>query len=177
MTKPKKKPVFLCNKCNETHERPINSRCTKNLQTQEPQVDQNVQETTNELILHELQSLSNRMSAMENKVNKPVVSTPVSTTSSVSRRSSGHTDELVLPTIATLNSSRSMQSQVDDRLKELQAINESGKFKSNRGGLENVYVKKEIPWPQNYILGGPISLGSLMMHSQCPSGWQVLPKL
>ena len=154
MTKPKKKPVFLCNKCNETHERPINSKCTMTQQSQQSEQNPTVQESTNELILHELQSLSNRMTAMEHKVNNPVVSTPVSTASSASRRSSRQTDELVLPTIATLNSSRSVQRQVDDRLKELQSINESGKFKSNRGGLETVFVKKEVPWPQSYILGG-----------------------
>ena len=33
-------------------------------------------------------------------------------------------------------------------------ISQKGKCKSQHGGSETVFVKKEIPWPQNYILGG-----------------------
>ena len=31
------------------------------------------------------------------------------------------------------------------------------------GGDETVYVKKEVPWPHNYVLGGPKNLGCPMM--------------
>ena len=30
-----------------------------------------------------------------------------------------------------------------------------GKYKSQRAGPEVVYVKRQVPWPHNYILGGP----------------------
>ena len=33
-------------------------------------------------------------------------------------------------------------------------ISQKGKCKSQRGGSETAFVKNEIPWPQNYILGG-----------------------
>ena len=33
-------------------------------------------------------------------------------------------------------------------------MNEQGKFKSQRRGSETIYVKKEVPWPHNYVLGG-----------------------
>ena len=33
-------------------------------------------------------------------------------------------------------------------------LSQKGKCKSQCGGSETVFVKKEIPWPQNYILGG-----------------------
>ena len=63
-------------------------------------------------------------------------------------------EELILPTISSLQSSSRSQDQVEDRIKELQMISQKGKCKSQRGGSETVFVKKEIPWPQNYILGG-----------------------
>ena len=45
---------------------------------------------------------------------------------------------------------------MDARIKELQTSQDKGKLKSQRGGTETVFVKKEVPWPQNYILGGTI---------------------
>ena len=47
-----------------------------------------------------------------------------------------------------------MQTQVDHRIQQLKDLNEQGKFKSQRGGKDTVWVKKEVPWPQNFILGG-----------------------
>ena len=37
---------------------------------------------------------------------------------------------------------------------ELAALNEQGKFKSQRGGKDQVTVKQQVPWPQNYVLAG-----------------------
>ena len=37
---------------------------------------------------------------------------------------------------------------------------------AQRGGVENVWVKREVPWPQNYILGGPTKLGFPTTPSQ-----------
>ena len=34
-------------------------------------------------------------------------------------------------------------------------LNEKGTFKSQSGGTETVWVKQQVPWPQNFILGGP----------------------
>ena len=51
------------------------------------------------------------------------------------------------------------------RIRDLQTATEKGKLKSQRGGSETVFVKKEVPWPQNFILGGSnksrLSYGSL----------------
>ena len=33
-------------------------------------------------------------------------------------------------------------------------LNEAGKSKSQRGGNEIVWVKRQVPWPQNFVLGG-----------------------
>ena len=42
--------------------------------------------------------------------------------------------DLILPSLSGLKNSRQLQSQVDRRLQELQAINMQGKFKSQGGG-------------------------------------------
>ena len=33
-------------------------------------------------------------------------------------------------------------------------MKESGKLKSQRGGNDTVFVKRQVPWPQNFVLGG-----------------------
>ena len=33
-------------------------------------------------------------------------------------------------------------------------LNESGKWKSQRGGNDTVWVKRQVSWPQNFVLGG-----------------------
>ena len=61
--------------------------------------------------------------------------------------------DLLLPTLSTLRQSRTVQEQVDTRIRELQGL-DKGKFKSQRGGSETIWVKKEVAWPQNHVLGG-----------------------
>ena len=87
------------------------------------------------------------MSVMEQKVNDrdSYVASP-SVKSSVNN-SQEEDDDYVLPSISTLKQSKQIQKQVDDRVKQLQAMNEQGKFKSQRGGDETVYVKKRSPGP------------------------------
>ena len=64
-------------------------------------------------------------------------------------------NDLVLPTQATLRQSRSIQDQVDTRIRELRAVDkEKGKFKSQRGGSETIWVNHEIAWPHNFVLNG-----------------------
>ena len=70
------------------------------------------------------------------------------------RREEGLDDDLVLPSMASLQSTNRIQSEVDARIKELQQISDKGKCKSQRGGSETVFVKHEVPWPQKVILGG-----------------------
>ena len=43
---------------------------------------------------------------------------------------------------------------MDRRIKHLTDLNESGKLKSLRGGNDTVFVKRQVPWPQNFVLGG-----------------------
>ena len=103
---------------------------------------------SNVLILQELKNLSSRMMVMEQKVNdKDSYMTSPSVKSSVSNPQE-EDDEYVLPSISTLKQSKQIQKQVDDRVKQLEAMNEQGKFKSQRGGGMKLYMsKKRYPGP------------------------------
>ena len=86
-------------------------------------------------------------------------------------------DDLVLPSMANLQASNRIQSEVDARIKELQQISDKGKCKSQGGGSETVFVKHEVPGPQNVILGGSnksrVSYDSLSI-SQWVSGFATI---
>ena len=137
-----------CIKCGGNHVRPIN-RNGKMEKVKDTPVD------TNSQILQELKHLSGRMTQMEDKMEAlgSTASSPTrSKTSSilpqrsaaVSQRSSAirsPDEDLLLPTLTTLRQSRALQDQVDTRIRELQGL-DKGKFKSQRGGSETVWVKK-----------------------------------
>ena len=76
------------------------------------------------------------MTVMEQKVNDRdsyVVSPSVKSSVNSSQEED---DDYVLPSISTLKQSKQIQKQLDDRVKQLQAMNEQGKFKSQRGGTK-----------------------------------------
>ena len=152
--------TFECNACGNKHQRPINSRCTRVMDS-EPEdmgsVDSAGQSDINFQILNELKNLNGRMSAMEKRVEqveKPVLqSTPNTTTSADLPTVEKVTTDGVIPSLEVLRKSDSIQARVEDRIRELQSLHPQGKFRSQRGGLnENFWCKKEVPWPQNHIL-------------------------
>ena len=112
-------------------------------------------------ILAELKSLAGRMTAMEQKMSdtSPV---KVSQRSQASHAPSAavvtpnpaQLDEVVVPSVAALQGTPHIQAEVDRRLKHLAELNEAGKLKLQRGGSDTVWVKKQVPWPQNFVLGG-----------------------
>ena len=66
-------------------------------------------------------------------------------------------DQSVVPSIEFLRSNESVQCEVEKRLAELRTLNESatkGRVKSQRGGPGEIFVKKSVDWPQNFILTG-----------------------
>ena len=149
--------TFDCVKCGKHHARPINRNCKEvKVNDKEPAED------TNSLILKELKTLNTRMTVMETKVQSldrmrsPSTSASINypVTSAVSGRVEEDTETgLILPSLNSLRTSKEIQDQVDARIRDLQT-SEKGKLKSQRGGSETVFVKKEVPWPQNYILRG-----------------------
>ena len=181
--------TFDCNKFWGHHIRPINRNC-KNLKDNEQFMDTNAQ------ILNKLKSLSGRMSIMENKMETlgstttsparstysqgSATSTQGSRTPALKDSASSSDEELVLPTLSMLRQSRSIQEQVDTRIKELQSVDkEKGKFKSQRGGSETIWVKNEIAWPHNLVLSGSsktrVTYDSLSL-SQWVSGFATIIK-
>ena len=148
----------FCGKCDTVHERPVGKKC-KNSTVKEAtgSVVQNVSDDVNQQILTELQALSGRMSKLEKKVNDQDSAPSRMSTSSRSAsllNESDQEDDMVMPSLSSLKSSQAIQRQVDARIKQLQQTPEKGKFRSQRGGSDNVFVKHEVAWPQNHILGG-----------------------
>ena len=151
--------TFDCNACRDRHQRPINSKFTRIVDS-EPEDGNSItsagQSDINLQILNELKSLNGRMSAMEErvgKVEKPSTqSNPVG--AGTSATASATASDSVIPSLDFLTASDTMQARVDDRIKELQAMHPQGKFKSQRGGSDTYWCKREVPWPQNHILSG-----------------------
>ena len=102
------------------------------------------------------------MTAMEQKmlesdpaeVNQRSPATAVSppVVSSVQR------DQVLVQSVAALEGASHIQAEVDRRIKHLTDLNESGKLKSQRGGNDTVFVKRQVPWPQNFVLGETIKV-------------------
>ena len=64
-------------------------------------------------------------------------------------------DDVVTLSLEGLKGSAHIQAKVEARLAELHTLQTKGKFRSQRGGAkDNYWWKKEVPWPQNYILTG-----------------------
>ena len=62
-------------------------------------------------------------------------------------------DKVVVPSVTALQGTPHIQAEMDRRLKHLAELNESCKLKSQRGCNDTVWVKKKVPWPQNFVLG------------------------
>ena len=65
----------------------------------------------------------------------------------------------VLPSLDDMQASAHLQARVDQRITHLDGlpdinIQSSGKFRSQRGGKEVVFVKRQVPWPHNSVLTG-----------------------
>ena len=148
---------FLCKKCGNIHKRPINSKCTFHEDNNEssdlpvndieaPSVSDS--SALNLQILAELKSLGGRMFMMEEKMarrdardattsmQQSTAAATGGTTTAV--QAEGHStsqlDQMVIPTLATLQGSQHIQTEVDKRIRQLVDLNESGKSKSQRGG-------------------------------------------
>ena len=174
---------FSCKACGDTHERPINSNCqfVKDVDSIDQDTDSiSDQMDINKQILDELKQLSGRIAKVEEKVdnNDKVRLTSPKSVASSGMTASQNDGDLTFPELKGFRQSRHLQTQVDQRLQELQAINLQGKFKSQRGGVnETVWCKREVPWPQNSILSGSnkarTSYDSLSM-SQWVSGFSTI---
>ena len=114
-------------------------------------------------ILAELKSLGGRMPAMEeemaSKKATEVTQSPQQASATASNSlSPAHLDQMVVPMVAALQGSWHIQAEVDQWIRQLVDLNEAGKSKSQRGGNKIAWVKRQVPWPQNFVLGGTIKV-------------------
>ena len=152
------------------HKRPINSKC--------PFVDSHVDadsqsdksptasggpghSSENDLniqILAELKSLGGRMTAMEKKMSESdaaeVSQRSQPTVTSPAMSSPAQLDQVVVPSFSALQGVSHIQAEVDRCIKHLTDLNESGKLKSQRGGNDTVWIKRQVPWPQKILYWG-----------------------
>ena len=63
-----------------------------------------------------------------------------------------------MPSLAAIRSNTRIQRDIEDRLEQLKAFNGQetiqGKLKSQRGGNQDIMVKRKVDWPQNFVLTG-----------------------
>ena len=67
-----------------------------------------------------------------------------------------------MPSMAFLKENKHIQRQVDDRIRELATFTEKGNFKSQCAGSDTVWIKNQVPWPQNKVLAGASKIEFLM---------------
>ena len=107
-------------------------------------------------ILAELKSLGGRMTAMEDRMAKSEQqeveqrsNASGTQAAAASTSDSSRLEQVVVPSVAALQGSSHIQAEIDNT-----DLNEAGKLKSQRGGSDTILVKRQVPWPQNFVLGG-----------------------
>ena len=166
--------VFSCSACGGQHKRPVGQKCqvgklNSSSATVSGVEQQGVDEGVNQEIINALSSVSSRLSAIEARIERteqqiqggqPAAGQGVTSSagsvlnSTLSSAESDAEDDAIIPSAKFLKGSKNIQQAVDSRLLELAALNEQGRFKSQRGGKDQVIVKQQVPWPQNYVLAG-----------------------
>ena len=108
-------------------------------------------------ILQTLQSVDSRLKGLESRVDANATAIKKLSTGGARPKSrpmqTVPVSDFILPTAAALSQAE-IQAQVDERVREVAQIQSSGRYKSQRGGSETVWVKKQVAWPQNHIRGG-----------------------
>ena len=130
------------------------------------------QQVINQQILLQLSSISKRLDNIEQRSVKKTadkskikksrgqkqaqsVQTPVALTHGHTTVDTNAVNEKI-PTLESLKQNSYIQAQVEQRLKQIAAMSETGtenKIKSQRGGVE-VMVKNRVKWPHEYVLTG-----------------------
>ena len=68
--------------------------------------------------------------------------------------STAQLDQVVVPSVAALKGATHTHAEVDRWISHLTDLNKSGKLKLQREGHDTVFVKRQVPWPQNFVWGG-----------------------
>ena len=150
---------FLCKKCGNIHKRPINSKCAfmedNNEASALPVNDietssVNDSNALNLQILAELKSLGGRMSTMEEKIasreakdaslpmQQPTAAATggTATPALTESHSASQLDQVVIPTLAALQGSQHIKTEVEKRLRQLVDLNKSASLSLRREGMK-----------------------------------------
>ena len=172
--------VYYCTNCSLQHERPVGKKCQIKDQGESLSTDVEVAAPPSsdirlsEQILLQLQQLGEKMDSMDKSVQRTEAaleqgnSQAGQSTSNSSVKNAGSmvapsnatvetNSESVVPSIDFLRQNDTLQSEVDRRLAKLRNLNESatrGRVKSQREGPGEIWVKRVVDWPKNFILTG-----------------------
>ena len=132
------KKTFDCKACGQNHERPINSKCTRNNASDLVDNSINIDSEQNDInlqILQELKSLSGRMMVVEQKVDTtaPKPSKPPQKQlqeTSYSEEDEDDADDVVTPSFEGLKRSAHIWAKVEERPTELHTLQTKRKFRS-----------------------------------------------
>ena len=117
----------------------------------------------NERILSQLDAIGKRLTAIEQSsasaARPKAKKVAVRGTASSSLNGSFFEGDLVkkLPDLHTLRHDRSVQDQVEARIRQLSNNDVKGtdpKYKSQRGGAMDIFVKARVKWPHEFVLAG-----------------------
>ena len=134
--------VFHCSACNGQHKRPVGSKCQfKGDDASSTSSAQN-SDNLNQEILMALNSVSSRLSSMEQRMDRtderlqgpcqqaPSTPSERATVDMMSdQEESDAEDDTIIPSSHMLKGSKQIQDAVDQRLKELTTLKEKGTFK------------------------------------------------
>ena len=73
------------------------------------------------------------------------------------KQSSVEDDCQNMPNLHTLRNDRSIQGQVEDRLRQLPGVDKKvliRNLKVREGGSVDIYVKERVKWPHEFVLAG-----------------------
>ena len=120
-----------------------------------------VQQAINVQILSQLSAISDRLQVLE-KNNVKKHSDPKKIKGASKKKASSQTASVTVPPTQTqlpdlykIRQDAYIQSQVDQRLRDLASNENSGtKIKSLRGGAIEVVVPNRVKWPQEFVLSG-----------------------
>ena len=136
----------------------------KNLRSREVTAGSKPDQTLiNERILSQLDAIGKRLTAIEQssasaarpKAKKVTVRDTAS--SSLNGSFSEGDSAKKLPELHTLRHDRSVQDQVEARIRQLSNNDVKGtdpKYKSQRDGATDVFVKERVKWPHEFVLAG-----------------------
>ena len=155
-------PVHVQTKKFKKSDRPSRLKNSRSREvTVASQPDQTV---INERILAQLDTIGKRLTAIEEssasaarpKAKKVTVSRGTASLSLSGSFTEGDSVKK-LPELHTLRHNRSVQDQVEARIRQLSNTDVKGtdpKYKSQRGGTMDVFVKERVKWPHEFVLAG-----------------------